>query len=73
MGPHDMIKLLQELEALFQMGVGESATVLKRILDDVVAESSDTKLNFKQIAEAMKTTLLHVNKLMDPDSRRYKE
>jgi hypothetical protein len=55
------------------MGVGESATVLKRILDDVVAESSDTKLNFKQIAEAMKTTLLHVNKLMDPDSRRYKE
>jgi hypothetical protein len=68
-----MIKLLQELEALFQMGVGESATVLKRILDDVVAESSDTKLNFKQIAEAMKTTLLHVNKLMDPDSRRYKE
>ena len=147
MGPHDMVKLLQDLEALFQMEVGESATVLKRILGDVVAEPSDTKskhgkawmlrftingaalmaetnrfrdyptkdtweylsdtgwimpgiketvvevseaypeelkrararelraqgLNFKQIAEAMKTTLLHVNKLMDPDPKRYKE
>ena len=29
-------------------------------------------LNFTQIAEAMKTTLLHVNKLMDPDPKRYK-
>ena len=147
MGPHDMVKLLQDLEALFQMEVGESATVLKRILGDVVAEPSDTKskhgkawmlrftingaalmaetnrfrdyptkdtweylsdtgwimpgmketvvevseaypeelkrararelraqgLNFTQIAEAMKTTLLHVNKLMDPDPKRYKE
>jgi hypothetical protein len=27
MGPHDMIKLLQELEALFQMEVGEFVTV----------------------------------------------
>ena len=38
-----MVKLLQDLEALFQMEVGESATVLKRILGDVVAEPSDTK------------------------------
>jgi hypothetical protein len=30
-------------------------------------------LNFTQIAEAMKTTLLHVNKLMDPDPKQYKE
>ena len=29
-------------------------------------------LNFTQIAEEMKTTLLQVNKLMDPDPKRYK-
>ena len=28
MGPHDMVKLLQDLEVLIQMEVGEFATVL---------------------------------------------
>ena len=43
MGPHDMVNLLKDLEGLLHLSVAESATVLRRVLGDVVAEPSETK------------------------------